>query len=85
MRFLKGTLGEGISYRRGVCTDFMGYIGVSHHAFPDTMRGRTGYVFISAGGAIKWQSKFVGNDTPTSRETEDLALAMAAKEASSLV
>ena len=84
MRYLKGTLGEGILYRRGVCSDFMGYVDASHHTCPDTMRGRAGYVFMSAGGAISWQSKFVGNDTLSSCETEYLALAMAAQEASFL-
>ena len=84
MRYLKGTLGEGILYGRGVRTDFMGYVDASHHTCPSTMRGRASYVFMSAGGAISWQSKFVVNDTLSSCEKKYLVLAMAAQEASFL-
>jgi hypothetical protein len=83
-RYIRGTVGEGILYRRGVPTDIWGYVDASHNTCPDTCRGRGGFVFMSAGGAISWQSKFVGNQTLSSCETEYLAFTMAAQEASFL-
>ena len=80
LRYLRGTVGEGILYRRGVDTDIWGYVDAGHNSCPYTMRGRAGYCFMSAGGAISWQSKAVGNNTLSSCETEYLAMAMAAQE-----
>ena len=77
LRYLRGTVGEGILYRRGVDTDIWGYVGAGHNSCPDTMSGRAGY-FMSATGAIRWQSKVVGNNTLSGCKTEYLALAMAA-------
>jgi hypothetical protein len=83
-RYIRGTVGLGILYRRGVPTDIWGYVDASHMTCPDTLRGRAGYVFCSAGGAISWGSKKVGNVTLSSCETEYLAMTLAAQEASFL-
>ena len=70
-----------------MCTECMGYVDAgidvdaSHRTCPDTMRGRAGYVFMSAGGAVSWHSKFYGNDTLSSCGTEYYALDVAAQEA----
>lgn len=80
MRYLKGTLARDILFRRRVCTNIMIFVDVSHHTYLNTMRGRVGYVFTSAGGALIWQLKFVGNDALSSCEMEYLALAVATQE-----
>ena len=70
LRYLKGTMGHGIMYRRGVSTDFVGFSDASHLSCPYTLRGRAGYVFMCAGGVVSWKSKGVGNNTLSSCETE---------------
>lgn len=84
LRYLQGTSGEGICYRKGVSTKLWGYCDSSHLTCPDTGRSRAGYVFLSAGGAISWQSKLVGNASLSSCESEYMGLAMAGQEASFL-
>ena len=52
LRYLQGTSGEGICYRKGQPTTLWGYCDASHLTCPDTARSRGGYVFLSAGGAV---------------------------------
>ena len=85
LRYLRGTSREGLCYRKGVSTQLWGYCDSSHLTCPDTGRSRVGYVFLSAGGAISWQSKLVGNDSLSSCESEYMGLAMAGQEANFLV
>ena len=84
LRYLQGTSGEGLCYRKGVSTQLWGYCDASHLTCPDIGRSRAGYVFLSAGGAISWQSKLVGNASLSSCESEYMGLAMAGQEASFL-
>ena len=77
LRYLQGTNGEGLCYRKGVSTHLWGYCDASHLTCPDTGRSRAGFVFMAAGGAIRWQSKVVGNASLNSYESEYMALAMA--------
>ena len=84
LRYLKGTSGEGICYRRGEPTTLWGYCDASHLTCPDTGRSRGGYVFLSAGGAISWQSKLLANSSLSSCESEYMQFSTAATEASFL-
>lgn len=84
LRYLQGTSGEGLCFRKGVSTKLWGYCDSSHLTCPDTGRSRAGYVFLSAGGAISWQSKLVGNASLSSCESEYMGLSMATQEASFL-
>ena len=84
LRYLQGTVSEGLCFRKGVSTQLWGYCDASHLTCPDTGRSRAGYVFLSAGGAISWQSKLVGNASLSSCESEYMGLAMAGQEASFL-
>ena len=84
LRYLQGTSGEGLCFRKGVSTKLWGYCDSSHLTCPDTSRSRAAYVFLSAGGAISWQSKLVGNASLSSCESEYMGLAMAGQEASFL-
>ena len=70
------TSGEGICYRKGVSKQLWGYYDSGHLTCPDTRRSRAGYVFLSASGAINWQSKLVGNASLSSCESEYMGLAV---------
>ena len=61
LRYLQSTSGEGLVYKRGESTQLWGYCDAGHLTCPDTSRSRGGYVFLSAGGAIRWQSKLLAN------------------------
>ena len=84
LRYLKGTSGEGICYKRGESTALWGYCDASHLTFLDTGRSRGGYVFMSAGGAISWQSKLIPNSSLSSCESEYMQFSSATTEASFL-
>ena len=84
LRYLQGTSGEGICYRKGQPTTLWGYCDASHLTCPDTARSRGGYVFLSAGGAISWQSKLIANASLSTCESEYMQFSSAAAEASFL-
>ena len=52
LRYLKGTSGEGIIYKKGVSTALWGYCDSSHLTCPDTARSRAAFVMLLAGGAV---------------------------------
>ena len=84
LRYLKGTSGEGICYKRGESTSLWGYCDASHLTYLDTSRSRGGYVFLSAGGAINWHSKLIPNSSLSSCESEYMQFSSATTEASFL-
>ena len=61
LRYLQGTSGEGLCYKKDVSTALWGYCDSSHLTCPDTSRSRAAFVILSAGGAVSWQSKLLGN------------------------
>ena len=84
LRYLKGTSGEVICYKEGQPTRIGGYCDASHLTCPDTGCSRGGYVFLSAGGAISWQSKLLANSNLSTCESEYMLFSSAATEASFL-
>ena len=84
MRYLSGTAGMGLLYKRGASKDLWGYVDASHTSCPDTGKGRAAYVFMSAGAPVSWASKRVGSVSLSSCETEYMGLTLAAQEASYL-
>ena len=84
LRFVSGTIGVGLLFKRGASKDLWGYADASHTSCPDTGKGRAAYVFMSAGGPVSWASKRVGSDSLSSCETEYMGLTLAAQEASYL-
>ena len=84
LRYLQGTSGEGLCYKKGVSTELWGYCDSSHLTCPDTSRSRAAFVMMSAGGAISWQSKLLGNASLSSCESEYMGFSAAAQEASFL-
>ena len=84
LRYLSGTAGVGLLFRRGASKDLWGYVDASHTSCPDTGKGRAAYVFMSGGAPVSWASKRVGSDSLSSCETEYMGLTLAAQEASYL-
>ena len=84
MRYLKGTSGVGLLYRKGESTDIWEYVDASHTSCLDSNKGRAAYIFMSGGGPVSWASKRVGNGSLSSCETEYMGLTLAAQEASYL-
>ena len=52
MRYVSGTVGEGLLYKRGAQVEVWGFSDANHAREKETSRGRAGYVFMSAGAAI---------------------------------
>ena len=78
LRYLKGTSGEGLCYKRGISTELWGYYDSSHLTCPNTSRSRAAFVMISAGGPISWQSKLLGNASLSSCELVYMGFSAAA-------
>ena len=59
LRYVKGTVGEGLLYKRGAQVGVWGYSDAGHAGDRETSRGRSGYVFLSAGAAVSWRSSMM--------------------------
>ena len=70
MRYLSGTAGMGLLYKKGASKDSWGYVDSLHTSCPDTGKKRAAYVFMSARAPVSWASKRVGSDSLSSCETE---------------
>lgn len=84
LRYLQGTSGEGLVYKKGESTQLWGYCDASFLTCPDTSRCRGAYVFMSAAGAVNWQSNLLPNASLSSCESEYMQFASATTEASFL-
>ena len=80
-RYVKGTVGEGLLYKRGAQVEVWGYSDSGHAGDKETSRGRSGYVFISVGAAISWRSSLMKLVTHSSCEIEYVGLSEAGNEA----
>ena len=68
-------------YKRGAQVEVWGYSASGHAGERETFRGRTGYVFMSAGAAISWRSSMMKLITHSSWESEYVGVSEAANEA----
>ena len=84
LRYLQGTSGEGLCFKKGVSTALWGYCDSSHLTCPNTSRSHAAFVMISAGGPVSWQSKLLGNASLSSRESWYIGFSAAAQEVSIL-
>ena len=57
LRYVKGTAGEGLGYSPREDLAVWGYSDASYGSDQETKKGRSGYVFLSAGAAVSWGSK----------------------------
>ena len=80
LRYVSGTIGDGLLYKRGAQVEVWGYSDSSHARDNETSRGRTGYVFLSAGAAISWRSSMMKLVTHSSCESKYVGLSEAGNE-----
>ena len=81
LRYVNGTAGEGLLYKRGAQVGVWGYSDAGHAGDRETSRGRNGYVFMSAGAAVSWRSSMMKVVTHSSCESEYVGLSEAGNEA----
>ena len=80
MRYVSGTVDEGLLYKRGAQVEVWGYSDASHAGEKATSRGRAGYIFLSVGAAISWRSSMMKVVTHSSCESEYVGLSDAGNE-----
>ena len=80
VRYLVGTIDEGLFYGKDEEVEVWSYTDASYGSDMETKRGRSGYVFMSAGAAISWGSKLQEVVTLSSTESEYVAMSFAVQE-----
>ena len=88
MRYLAKTKNYGLLYRRGntlangslITDDICGYADAGFLSDPHKARSQTGYVFISACGAISWRSTKQKLAATSTNQSELIALYEASRE-----
>ena len=81
LRYVSGTVGGGLMYKRGAQIGVWGYSDSGHAGDRETSRGRSGYIFLSAGAAVSWRSSMMKVVTHSSCESEYVGLSEAGNEA----
>ena len=81
LKYVASTADTGVSYSRDAEINFTGYCDANYAGDPDNRRSTSGFVFLSAGGAISWSSKLQPTTALSTMEAEYQAAAHAAKEA----
>ncbi|KAL0452911.1 UNVERIFIED_CONTAM: Retrovirus-related Pol polyprotein from transposon TNT 1-94 [Sesamum latifolium] len=80
LRYVKGTLGYGIIFKKGEDYKLVGYCDADYAGDHDTRRSTTSYVFMLWSGAVSWYSKRQSTVSLSTTEAEYRATAMAAQE-----
>ncbi|KAJ8899766.1 hypothetical protein K2173_019466 [Erythroxylum novogranatense] len=57
LRYIKGTLGFGVFYKRGMTEELIVYTDSDYAGDIDNRRSTSGYAFLLSGGAVAWASK----------------------------
>lgn len=81
LRYLKGTLGFGIMYKREGESELIGYTDSDYAGDVDDCKSTSGYAFLMSGGAVAWSSKKQPIVTLSSTEAEYVAAATCASQA----
>lgn len=78
LRYMKGTLGFGVFYRRKEVSELMVYTDSDYAGDIDDRRSTSGYAFLLSGGAVAWASKKQPVVTLSTIEAEFVAAAYCA-------
>ncbi|WZZ85883.1 hypothetical protein YC2023_114462 [Brassica napus] len=81
LRYLKGTLGYGLSFKLGGSKKLIGYSDSSHNTDPDDGRSTTRHLFCLGETPITWCSQKQDTVALSSCESEFMAATEAAKQA----
>ena len=79
--YLCGTTDARLVYRKTLELSLLGYVDADWAGDVNDCRSISGYIFITAGGAISWSSRKQPSVALSSMEAEYMAAAAAAKEA----
>ena len=77
---MKGTAREGLGYSPGEDLAVWGYSDASYGSDAETMRGRSGHIYMSGGAALSWGSKNQDVVALSSTEAEYMAMTSAVQE-----
>ncbi|XP_044741904.1 secreted RxLR effector protein 161-like [Chrysoperla carnea] len=80
-RYLKGTINKKIQYSKHENSAIMGFSDADWAGDVDNRKSVTGYVFLSQGGAICWNSKKQPTVALSTTEAEYMALSATVQEA----
>jgi hypothetical protein len=80
VRYLSGTTGLGLTFKRGHPLELIGFCDADHAADPDGRKSTSGSVFFLAGCVISWSSKRQPVVSTSTCESEWYAASTAASE-----
>lgn len=80
MRYLKGTIEQGLIYKKNLEEDITGYCDADWAGSLDDRHSTTGYVFIFQSAAISWSTKRQKTVALSSTEAEFMAITAAIQE-----
>lgn len=78
LRYLKGTTGLGIFYKKGGCKELIAYTDTDFAGDLDDRKSTSGYVFFLGSGAVSWSSKKQPVVSLSTTEAEYIAAASCA-------
>ena len=81
LRYLRGTVGYGLSYKKGETKRLVGFSDSSHNTDPDDGRSTTGHLFCLGETPVTWCSQKQDTVALSSCEAEFMAATEAAKQA----
>lgn len=81
LRYVQGTLGFGIQYRRDGEERLVGFVDSDYAGDEDDRKSTSGYTFMIGGGAVSWSSKKQPIVTLSTTEAEYVAAANGATQA----
>ena len=81
LRYLKGTLGNGLVFKKRGTQKLVGFSDSSHNTDPDDGKSTTGHMFFFGGTPITWCSQKQQTVALSSCEAEFMAATEAAKQA----
>ena len=81
LRYVQGTLGYGIQYRRDGEEELVGFVDSDYAGDEDDRKSTSGYTFMIGGGAVSWSSKKQPIVTLSTTEAEYVSAANGATQA----
>ena len=78
LRYVKGTIGIGVFYKKGGKQEFLGYTDSDYAGDQDDRKSTSGYVFLMSSGAVSWSSKKQPVVTLSTTEAEFISAASSA-------
>ncbi|XP_070662188.1 secreted RxLR effector protein 161-like [Malus domestica] len=81
LRYVKGTIGLGVLYRKGEHAELRGYTDSDYAGDLDDRKSTSGYLFMLGSGAVCWSSKKQPVVTLSTTEAEFIAAASSACQA----